>query len=150
MEKWRKICLQATAFTSGGLITFLFLSTFINALSYRSFRPIILPIPNAESIGRNYLQAVMQKQPSYPCSDDESMIKQFGGAQTRNISVNAKWQSGNSDHEFEITTIKFEYRHQSNNPWQKGEIQLMTVSNSEGRRSWQDNLPFRRLICGLV
>jgi hypothetical protein len=70
--------------------------------------------------------------------------------ETRNVSVSAEWLSGNSDHEFEVTTIQFEYRHQVDHPWQKGAIELMTVSNIEGGNSFMANLPFRRYICGLV
>ncbi|WP_299402300.1 hypothetical protein [Acaryochloris sp. IP29b_bin.148] len=74
--------------------------------------------------------------------EPEFDINQYGGAKIRDISVQSKWQSGNSDHTFEITTIRFDH-HQQDEAWQPGEITLMTASNLLE----PPILPFPKITC---
>jgi hypothetical protein len=117
-------------------------ATLLNMLAHNNFRPLILPFPSASQLGQDFLQTVVDNKKNSVCSRE--LINQFGGAETKNISVTAQWSSGNnSDHEFEITTIKFEYRKQVNQPWQKSNIHIVTASNIQDGTQ----LPFRTYIC---
>lgn len=126
----------------GGIAVNLFLS--------KVWGPAVFPYPSAEQLGTDYLAAVIDKNKDYiaernSCTRAELVddIRHYGGAKIRDISVQSEWQSGNSDHTFEITTVQFVYQ-QSNEDWQPGEITLMTASNLLE----PPILPFRRIICG--
>ncbi|PMB42886.1 hypothetical protein CEN40_17060 [Fischerella thermalis CCMEE 5205] len=60
----------------------------------------------------------------------------------RNASVVTEWHSGNGNHQFEVTSIKFEYRYSTKTPWQMSEIRLMTATNLERNNSVCDALAF--------
>ncbi|GAP94181.1 hypothetical protein [Leptolyngbya sp. NIES-2104] len=72
-------------------------------------------------------------------------IAQYGGAELRNVSIRSEWHSGNSDHQFEVTSIQFEYRLKPQ--WQTAETRLMTATNLERTNSLVNALPFRRIYC---
>jgi hypothetical protein len=138
-----------------GMVGLLLVGTLLNLVSYRSkVVPPINVIPSAESIGYEYLQAVTQKNSNYIPEDNECVhaqllkdITQYDGAKVRNTVVNTKWESGNSDHQFEVTSIRFDYRFPRNPSWQNGEIRLLTATNLERGNSLLDALPFRRIHC---
>jgi hypothetical protein len=143
LKTWQRIPLQVSLFVFGGLVTALLLGTLLNVLGERNFGSVVLPVPTAERVGRDYLQAAIENQQA--CQGNA--IEQLRGAQTRHVSVESQWHSGNSDHIFESTTIRFEYRHKPSSPWQQGELAILTASNLWGFYTWQDYLPFRRRIC---
>lgn len=127
---------------------FLF-SVFINLFLHKLWGPAVLPYPSAEQVGTDYLSAIIAKNKNYIPQHDSCThttlindINQYGGAKIRDISVQSEWRSGNSDHTFEITTIRFDY-HQQDEAWQSGEITLMTASNLLE----PPILPFPKITC---
>jgi hypothetical protein len=148
-QKWQSIYLKIVAVTFGSSLGIIFLGTGLNIF----FGPVVLPIPSANSIGRDYLNAVIQKDRHYSknaCVQSalDRDIDQYSDIQeVRNISVKSTWKSGNGDHFFETTDIMFEYRHPKEPKWQKGQIFIMTASNLLRGDALADVLPFRRIIC---
>lgn len=141
-----------------GMAGLLLIGILFNFLSYRSeLPPVIVITPSAESLGREYLQAVAQKNQNYISEGSEDSgcargqllrdIAKYGGAEIGNIVVSAQWMSGNSDHQFEVTSIRFDYRFPKNPSWKSDEIRLMTATNLERSNSLLDALPFRRIYC---
>lgn len=138
-----------------GMVGFLLIGTLLNLVSYRSkLVPPIRIIPSSESLGHEYLQAVIQKNRNYIAEDNECVYAQFlqyidryDGAKVHNIVISTKWESGNSDRQFEVTSISFDYRFARNPSWQSGEIRLLTATNLESNDSLLDALPFRRIHC---
>jgi hypothetical protein len=137
-----------------GMVGLLLIGTLLNFLSYRSALPIIVIMPSPESLGREYLQAVAQKNHNYISGDSGCArgqllqdIAKYDGAEIGNIVVSAQWMSGNSDHQFEVTSIRFDYRFPKNPSWKSDEIRLMTATNLERNNSLLDALPFRRIHC---
>ena len=136
--------------TSAGLLLgpFLF-GIFINLFLHKLLGPAVLPYPSAEKVGTDYLSAIISKNKNYIPQHDSCThtvlindIQQYGGAKIRDVSVQSEWRSGNSDHTFEITTVRFVY-HQQDEDWQPGEITLMTASNLLEPPIF----PFRKIIC---
>jgi hypothetical protein len=131
------------------------IGTLLNFLSYRSLLPpVIVIMPSPESLGREYLQAVAQKNYNYISGDSGCArgqllqdIAKYDGAEIGNIVVSAQWMSGNSDHQFEVTSIRFDYRFPKNPSWKSDEVRLMTATNLERSNSLLDALPFRRIYC---
>jgi hypothetical protein len=137
-----------------GMVGLLLIGTLLNFLSYRSVLPVIVITPSPESLGREYLQAVVQKNHNYISEDSGCArgqllrdIAKYDGAEIRNIVVSAQWMSGNSDHQFEVTSIRFDYRFPKNPSWKSDEVRLMTATNLERSNSLLDALPFRRIHC---
>jgi hypothetical protein len=100
-----------------GMVGLLLVGTLLNLASYHSkVVPPIRVIPSAESLGHEYLQAVTQKNRNYISEDNECVHGQlfqdtilYGGAKVHNIVGSAKWNSGNSNRQFEVTSIRFNY-----------------------------------------
>jgi hypothetical protein len=137
-----------------GMVGLLLIGTLLNFLSYRSVLPVIVIMPSPESLGREYLQAVAQKNYNYISGDSGCArgqllqdIAKYDGAEIGNIVVSAQWMSGNSDHQFEVTSIRFDYRFPKNPSWKSDEVRLMTATNLERGNSLLDALPFRRIHC---
>ena len=157
LKKWLFILLKIGTIATGGLLVIVGFATCGNLVSYKSKLPgpFILAIPSAESFGQEYLQAVIQKNRNYIADHQEcghstllEHITQYGGTEVRNTAIVADWHSGNGDHTFEVTVIKFEYRYSQTASWKPGEIRLMTATNLERINSLSDALPFRRIHCG--
>ncbi|WP_427160930.1 hypothetical protein ACQFX9_04695 [Aliinostoc sp. HNIBRCY26] len=156
LKKWLLIVLKIGTIATVVLLVIVGFGTLYNLASYKSKLGLfILRIPSAESIGQEYLQAVIQKNRDYIADDQECShsallghITKYGGAEVRNTAIVADWHSGNGDHTFEITVIKFEYRYSQTASWKPGEIRLMTATNLERSNSLPDALPFRRIHCG--
>lgn len=154
-KSWFFVLLKIGSIAIFGMVGLLLLGTLLNLVSYRSkVVPPIRVIPSAESLGHEYLQAVTQKNRNYIAEDNECVlaqllqdISQYDGAEVHNIVVSAKWESGNSNHQFEVTSIRFDYRSPRNRSWQSGEIRLLTATNLERNDSLLDALPFRRIHC---
>jgi hypothetical protein len=152
---WFFLLLKIGAIALISLVVLLSIGTLLNLVSYRSkLVPPIRVVPSAESVGREYLQAVIQKKHHYisenrQCVHNQLLrdIAQYGDAEVQNIIVGVKWNSGNSDSLIEVTSIKFDYRSVANSSWQRGEIRLLTTTNLEPNESLQDALPFRRIHC---
>jgi hypothetical protein len=149
------ISLKIGAIAIAGIGGLLLIGTLLNFASYRSkLIPPIRVIPSAESIGHDYLQAVIQKNHNYIGGDNGCVhaqfvkdIVQYGGAEVKNIVVKEQWDSGNSDAQFEVTSIRFDYRSTAKPSWQSGEIRLLTATNQEVGESLWNALPFRRIHC---
>jgi hypothetical protein len=156
MKEGLCIFLKIGAIAMGGFVGLVAVGTFLNLVSYHNKLggPYVLPIPSAESIGREYLQTVIQRNRDRIADDGTCVhgqllqnIAQYGGAEVRNVSVVARWNSGNGDHQFEVTSIKFEHRYPTTS-WKMDELQLMTATNLERKNVLQDALPFRKIFCG--
>lgn len=156
LKKWLFIFLKTGTIVTGGLAAIVGVGTLFNLVSYKSKlpSPIILPLPSAEGIGREYLQAVIQKNENYIDDNQDCVhslliehITQYGGTEVRNPSISVQWDSGNGDHQFEVTAIKFEYLDSTKKTWQMGEIRLLTATNVERSNYLPDVLPFRRIHC---
>lgn len=135
----------SVGFLLGPFLLGILINLFLNKL----LGPAVLPYPSAEKVGTDYLSAIIAKNKNYIPQHDSCThtalindINQYGGAKIRDISVQSEWRSGNSDHTFEITTIRFDY-HQQHEAWQPGEITVMTASNLLE----PPLLPFRKIIC---
>lgn len=146
---YKSIALTALAFSAGLFLGILLFATSINLFLRKVWGPAVLPYPSAKQVGTNYLAAVIADNKAYipehnSCTHTDliSDIKHYGGAKIKDISVQSEWRSGNSNHTFEITTIRFAYR-QPHKDWQSGEITLMTASNLLE----PPILPFRKIIC---
>jgi hypothetical protein len=154
-KMWFLLLLKIGASATISLLLLLSLGTLLNLASYRSkVLPPIRVIPNAERIGHEYLQAVIQKNHNYiaegrDCVHSQLLqdIAQYGGAEVQNIIVSVKWDSGNGDAQFEVTSIRFDHRSAANPSWQSGEIRLLTATNMDRSESLMDALPFRRIHC---
>jgi hypothetical protein len=155
LKAWVFLLLKIASGAIFGVVLLFLVGTLLNFVSYRSkLVPPIRVIPSAESIGHEYLQTVIQRNRNYIAEDNECVhaqllhdIAQYDGAKVHNIVVSAKWESGNSDHQFEVTSIRFDYHFPRNPSWQRGEIRLLTATNQEGNDSLVDALPFRRIHC---
>lgn len=157
IKKLLVILLKTGIIATCGLLGIIILGTLLNLVSYRSklIGYVVLPIPSAESIGREYLLAVIQKNRNYITQEQECLhstllqdITQYGGADVQNLAITTELHSGNGDHHFEVTWVKFEYRYSTQLPWKPSEIRLMTATNLERKNSLPDALPFRRIVCG--
>ncbi len=154
-KAWFLIALRVGAIATASTVGLLLIGTFLNVAAYRSkLIPPIRVIPSAESVGNDYLQAIIQKQPHYIEGDNGCVhaqfvkdIAQYGGAEVQNVAVKEQWDSGNSDAQLEVTSIKFDYRSTTEASWQSGEIRLLTATNQERNQSLWDALPFRRIHC---
>ena len=165
MRSYLLFLLKISVAAIASLPVLIVLGTFLNLASYRNdlISPFMLPIPSGEEIGRAYLLAVIQQDFDHirgknqvpltkqqNCSHQQLLrdIEQYGSSQVRNIVVTTEFHSGNSDHQFEVTLIRFKYRISPNNSWQASEIRLMTATNLERGNTLKDALPFRRIFCG--
>jgi hypothetical protein len=154
-KAWFFILFRIGAITTINVVVFLLIGTVLNFASYRSkLIPPIRVMPSPESIGREYLQAVTQKNHNYIAEENGCVhshlledIAQYGGAEVRNIVVSAEWDSGNSNSLIEVTSIRFDYRSAANSSWQNDEIRLLTATNLESNESLLDALPFQRIYC---
>ena len=165
MKSYLPLPLKISLAAIASLLVIIVLGTLLNFAFYRNdlISPFIFPIPSAKGIGRAYLLAVLQKDFDHirgkhhvslskeqNCSHQQllSDIEQYGSSQVRNIAITTEFYSGNSDHQFEVTSIRFKYRISPDNLWQVGEIRLMTATNLERGNTLKDALPFRRIFCG--
>jgi hypothetical protein len=154
---WLFVFLKISLGAILSIVGLLLIGILLNLVSYRTpIRPTKI-IPSAERLGHEYLQAVIQKNSNYIGKDNEDNqcahgqllrnIAQYDGAEVRNIVASGQWESGNSDHQFEVTSIRFDYRFPRNPSWQSGEIRLMTATNLLPNASLLDALPIRRIHC---
>ena len=67
--------------------------------------------------------------------------KQFGGAETRNVTLDVRHGTG-SDHYYESVIITFEYRSPSHANWEPGEIGLHSNGDYWGFRSLCGNMKY--------
>ncbi|PMB17776.1 hypothetical protein [Fischerella thermalis] len=103
-KQWLLILLKTGPIAIGGLVGIVVVGTLLNLASYRNkLGPVILPIPSAEIIGREYLQAVTQENRNYIAEDEKCVqgqllqdIAKYGGTEVRNVSVVTEWHSGNN------------------------------------------------------
>jgi hypothetical protein len=125
-------------------LTVLTCTIFNMSLGYRGVGNIILPLPTAEAIAREYLDNLVSGNTTN-LGDLVPDYQQYRGAQIRNLQTKAESRSGNSDHHYEVTTVQFEYRHPQTG-WQNATFELMTDSNIERGNSFMESLPFRKVI----
>jgi hypothetical protein len=139
------IALRLSIFTTVILLSIVILSTIFNlVLGYRSLGDIILPLPTAEMVARDYLNKLTSGDTKH-LADLVPDYQKYRGAEIRNFEVTTESLSGNSDHYFELTTATFQYRVGSTD-WQFATFTLMTDSNVERQNTFMQSLPFRKVI----
>jgi hypothetical protein len=118
--------------------------TIFNMCLGRVVGNIIFPIPTADLVARDYLHNLAIGN-TENLGDLVPNYQKYRGVEIQNIRTKAEYQSGNSDHLYEIVTVNFEYRDLTKG-WQSDSFTLMTDSNLERGDSFFNNLPFRKVF----
>jgi hypothetical protein len=117
--------------------------TIFNMCLGRVLGNIMLPIPTADLVARDYLNNLVIGN-TKNLGDFVPNHQKYRGVEVRNIRTKVESKSGNSDHLYEVVTVDFEYRGLAG--WQPDSFTLMTDSNLERGDSFLNNLPFRQVI----